>query len=166
MAEENKTTEDKELESLANEFSKKFTAFTDIEGAIIRGHILVEQMLNKSIELTVLNKNEYKTDKFSFAQKAEIGNMLGISTEFKIELNALNKLRNQIAHSLKHEEKYIDVIINNVYNKKSDIFLDKKNKLNSLKTSISFMCGAISFAHVTARQEFIIHEMKMALKRK
>ncbi len=103
----NVDNEDAELKILAGEFAGNFTNFTDIEGVIIRGHILVEQMLNRSIELAVLNKSEFKADKFSFAQKMEIGSMLGISIDFKIELKALNKLRNQIAHSLRYEEKYI-----------------------------------------------------------
>ncbi len=158
--------EDMELEILADEFAKNFTKFSDTEGAIIRGHILIEQMLNQSIELTVLNKSEFKADKFSFAQKTEIGNMLGISIEFKIELNALNKLRNQIAHSLKYEEKYIDVIINGVFSKKSEIFLNKKDKLASLKVAISFICGAICYGHKTARQNFLMQQMKLTIENK
>lgn len=130
---------DCDTENLASEFEKNFTNFSDIEGTIIRGHILIEQMLNHSIELTVPNKSEYKAEKFSFAQKVEIANMLGVSIEFKIELNALNKLRNQIAHSLKYDDKYIDVIINGVRKKKSEIFNNKTNKSSSLKVAISFI---------------------------
>jgi hypothetical protein len=152
--------DENEINFLADKYAKEFTKFSDIEGIIIRGHILIEQSINRSIELTVLTKNEYNADRFSFAQKVQIGNMLGISGDFKTELNSLNKLRNQIAHSLKYDEKYIDIIINEIQKKSSEPFPDKKDKLKSLITAIGFMCGAISHAHNTARLKYILHQDK------
>lgn len=156
--------EEEDEQILAVKHSDDFKKFTDIEGVIIRGHILIEQNLNRSIELTVLLKDEYNADKFSFAQKVQIANMLGITRDFKIELNALNKLRNQIAHSLKYEEKYIDIVINEV-NKKlkesHESFKNKNDKLNSLIYSISFMCGSISQAHSTAKLKFILQQLTL-----
>ncbi|MDI9313026.1 MAG: hypothetical protein QM535_22640 [Limnohabitans sp.] len=156
---ENVKNDDIVLENLANEFSNLFTKFTDIEGIIIRGHILVEQYLNKSIEQTVLHSAEFDVDKFSFAQKINIGNMLGISIDLKNELIALNKLRNQIAHSLKFENKYIELIINGIYSKNNKIFRDKNDKINSLITSISFICGYIAHAHKNAKRNFLVQQI-------
>ena len=166
MKDQTNLDRDAELEGLALEYSKSFTKFSDIEGVIIRGHILIEQALNRSIELTVLNKSEYNADRFSFAQKIQIANMLGISEFFKTELNSLNKLRNQIAHSLKYEEKYIDVIIKGIYKKDSKLFGNKKDKYKSLIIAISFIAGAISYGHEYAKHTLLKKQIESVAKAK
>lgn len=83
---ENLKKEAGKVEGLAKEFANLFTSFTDIEGVIIRGHILVEQNLNRAIEYTIIHPKEYRADKFTFAQKLNIANMLGITIGLKMSL--------------------------------------------------------------------------------
>ncbi|MBK7227240.1 MAG: hypothetical protein IPH96_18190 [Saprospiraceae bacterium] len=112
------TEENKELEKCAEEFASDFKKFTEIEGIIIRGHIVVERQLIKAIERTVSKPMEFEPERLSFSNKLMLSNMLGVSDLFKKELNALNKLRNQVAHSLKYDDKLIVLIIQEV-NKKN-----------------------------------------------
>jgi hypothetical protein len=151
------------VENLANEFAKALIQFSEFEGLIIRGHILVEQSLNRSIELSLLNSLDYESDRFSFSQKIIIGNMLGISGDLKVELNALNKLRNQIAHSLKYDENLVDVIIDQVRKRNSSIFEGKETRLLLLTTAISFLSGIIAASYKSANLKNSIHLLKKQL---
>lgn len=137
---ENETLEFKELAEI---HAKNFKHLTEIESVIIRGHILLEHALNNAIAQSILHKDEYQVDRFTFSQKVIIGYMLGMGITFKKEITAINKLRNQIAHSLKHEEKYIDIIISEI-SKKYPQILNLKSKQLQLGTAISFICGAIA----------------------
>ena len=140
----------KRLEELSKKFADSFSDFTDIEGVIIRGHILVEQSLSQAIEKTILYRKEYKPDRFTFAQKLCIANMLGISNILKHELNWLNSLRNQIAHSLNYEEENVVKIIESVKTKCPDWEEDLPTNMG-LRKAISFICGAIAVSHTHAR---------------
>jgi hypothetical protein len=131
------------LRNLSDEHHDSFTDFSIIEGIIIRGHILVEKTLVKSISEAIYRNDEFYPEKLSFSQKVTIARMLGISVFVKREVNALNKLRNQIAHTLGFEERYIDEIINEI--KKKD--LENKypeNRIQCLKMAISFICFTIT----------------------
>ncbi len=48
-----------------------------------------------------------------------------------------------------------------MFSKQSEIFLNKKDKLTSLRVAISFICGAISYGHEIARQSFLMQQMKL-----
>lgn len=136
---------DKEkINLLAKDHANAFTRLTDLEGMVIRGQVLIESNLNRAIRLSVADNEEYKADKFSFSQILILGHMLGISTAFKAELNALNKLRNQIAHGTAFDEKYVDVIISEIKKKNPEIINLSDKKLKSLGTAISFICGALA----------------------
>ncbi|MGL3000693.1 hypothetical protein [Flavobacterium sp. RSSB_23] len=131
------------LKNLSDEHHDSFTDFSIIEGIIIRGHILVEKSLVKSISEAIYRNDEFYPEKLSFSQKVTIARMLGISVFVKKEVNALNKLRNQIAHTLEFDEQYIDEIINGI--KKKDLENKyPKNRIQSLKMAISFICFTIS----------------------
>jgi len=139
-----KAEKDGYLNRLANEHSTSFKDLTDLEGLIIRGHILIEKALNNSIATVAYKKDEFNPDQFTFAQKASLARLLGISGVLKNEINAFNKLRNQIAHSLEFEEKYLNVIINGIKSKDKEKQYPKTQKVNNLKRAISFMCGIIA----------------------
>ena len=148
------TDENKELEKRAEEFASDFKKFTEIEGIIIRGHIVVERQLIKAIERTVSKPKEFEPERLSFSNKLMLTNMLGVSDVFKKELNALNKLRNQVAHSLKYDDKLIDLIIKEVNNKEQIIDL-KKITEEKLGTAISFISGAISQSSLFDKKNYL-----------
>ncbi|MBS5980216.1 MAG: hypothetical protein KIB51_10905 [Dysgonomonas mossii] len=153
ILEENIKREREKIDELAKDFANSFTTFTDIEGVIIRGHILVEQHLSRAIENTVLRPEEYRADKFTFAQKLHIANMLGISTILKNELSLLNSLRNQIAHSLNYKEKHVVKIIEMTKAKHREWREDLPLNIG-LRRAISFMCGYISMSHNLAKSAY------------
>ena len=144
MSKSKKTSDDSRIAKLAEEHAKQFDKFTEIEGLIIRGHILVERQLNYAIERHVANKNEYKDNRFTFSQKMILSQMLGITKHFKLELKHLNTLRNQIAHSLDFDKNRVDMIIKEVHKKKKEILDLKENRSKNFAIAISFICGAIS----------------------
>jgi len=144
MSKSETNTEDERIAKLAEEHSKQFDKFTELEGLIIRGHILVERQLNYAIERNVAYKSEYKDNRFTFSQKMILSQMLGISKPFKQEIKALNILRNQIAHSLEFDEKRVDLIIQGVHKKESKILNLNNSKVKNFAISISFICGALS----------------------
>jgi len=133
----------RDLKLQAKEFAENFIPFSEIEGAIIRGHILVEKTLNDTIKLAIVQKNEYEPEKFTFTRKLDIANMLGICVPFKKEINALNKLRNQVAHSLQYEEKYIDLICSSMAKIDNNDIYKTNNKLLIFNRAISFLAGCI-----------------------
>ena len=136
-------TFDNNLEEVVSFLDANFNQLSDIEGIILKGHILLEHQLDIAISKEILNKNEYESDKFSFSQKVIIGNMLGICRAFKASINALNKLRNQIAHSLKYEEELMIDLLKPI-NKKYSFIKVSANDLPNLKKGISAICYGIS----------------------
>ena len=74
----------------------------DIESAILKGHILLEYLLNHFIEKANPNvKIEMRT--FTFSTKAKIFEIF-CPNDLSAEIQTLNKLRNQIAHTLEIKE--------------------------------------------------------------
>lgn len=137
---------DDKIQILAEEHAAAFTKLTEMEGMVIRGQVMVESNLNRAIQLSLHDKEEYKPDKFSFSQILIIGHMLGVSNAFKGELNALNKLRNQVAHGIAFDEKYIDIIIQEVKKKSPDSIKPDGPKIAALGAAISFICGALAIS--------------------
>jgi hypothetical protein len=144
MSKSQKNTEEAKIAKLAEEHSKQFDSFTELEGLVIRGHILVERQINYAIERHILNKNEYKDDRFTFSKKMILCKMLGISRHFNQEIKNLNTLRNQIAHSLEFDKNRVDIIIREVYKKKKELLNLNDSREKNFAISISFICGAIS----------------------
>lgn len=120
----------------------------ETEIIILKCHLVIEYALNHLI--TKVGKNRLDIDKarFTFSNKTKIAQLLGLfereSDELKIFINDLNKIRNQIAHSLSYDEKLIEKICNY-----PDSYDEKKwkNKSDFLKVMIriktSYMCGMI-----------------------
>jgi hypothetical protein len=143
-----------EINKEAEEFVSDFKRFTELEGIIIRGHIVVERQLIKAIEKSVAKPDEFVPERLSFSNKLMITHMLGISDKFKTELNSLNKLRNQVAHSLEYDNKLLQLIINEV-NKKKQI-TDKSTPIEAqLGTAISFISGAICQSSLIVKKKFL-----------
>lgn len=86
----------------------------DLELIILKGHILLEYILNQIINIKSDNNLEIENTNFSFNQKIEILVILNIiennSDIFQI-LKNWNTLRNQIAHRLNFDRKLVDKLI-------------------------------------------------------
>lgn len=146
--------ENDDIKTLANQHAKDFKKFTETEGIIIRGHIVVERQLIRAIEMSVENPREFDPEKLSFSNKVMIAHMMGISDLFKVELKSLNKLRNQVAHSLQLDPKLLHLIIDEV-NKKQVVIVKSMTIEVQFGTAISFICGAISQANLKVKKELL-----------
>lgn len=146
--------ENDDIETLADQHANDFKRFTETEGIIIRGHIVVERQLIRAIEMSVDKPSEFDPERLTFSNKLMVAHMLGISDLFKVELKSLNKLRNQVAHSLQFDTKMLHLIIDEV-NKKQAV-IDKSMPIEvQLGTAISFICGAISQANLKVKKELL-----------
>ena len=86
----------------------------DLELIVLKGHILLEYLLNQIINVKSDYNLEIENTTFSFNQKIEILVILNIiennSDIFQI-LKSWNNLRNQIAHKLYFDRKLVDKLI-------------------------------------------------------
>jgi hypothetical protein len=143
-----------EIETLADQHANEFKRFTKLEGIIIRGHIVVERQLIRAIEMSVEKPNEFDPERLTFSNKLMLAHMHGISDLFKVELKSLNKLRNQVAHSLQFDTKLLSLIIDEV-NKKQPLIDSTKPIEVQIGTAISFICGAISQSNLKVKKELL-----------
>ena len=86
----------------------------DLELLILKGHLLLEYLVNQIINIKSDNNFDVENSSFSFNQKIEILVILKIiekdSEAFNI-LKTWNTLRNQIAHKLYFDRKLIDKLV-------------------------------------------------------
>lgn len=92
--------------------SSELSGITDIQLLILKGHIIVEYTLNCYLEaISKSDDTDFFHENFSFIDKIKIlkhFGELGDKNENLIkELTLLNKLRNEIAHSLKFNRKHL-----------------------------------------------------------
>jgi len=151
-----------------SQHSERFNLLTTLESIIIRGHILIEHELNCAIEKCILYKNEFKADKFSFSQKILIANMLGITKHFKDEIILINKLRNQIAHSLSYDSQLVDSIINRMTQLDKDLH-KIADRSQAFARVVSFICGGLAIMPYGIRElqflEYQIERLKSVTKK-
>ncbi|MCH4824548.1 hypothetical protein ML462_15350 [Gramella lutea] len=106
-----KEIKDKDFESILR---TELEGINDLELMILKGHILIEYSLNKFID--DINEGNLDIDKtnFNFSSKIRIAEFLGLfkkKDHLKESIDDINKLRNQIAHQLKYDEKLMQKII-------------------------------------------------------
>nr|WP_295706222.1 hypothetical protein [uncultured Lacinutrix sp.] len=126
-----------ELENKENPLIDNFLSHLfdcrDIDNLIIKGHILTEHALHFFIEMSAIEKVDFKKIKFTYSNKIEIAKLFGLfkkHPKLYNELRQLNKLRNSIAHRLKYDEKLLSEFLKGFDNYKT---LFKSQKLNQLE---------------------------------
>jgi hypothetical protein len=114
--------------------------------AILTCHIIVEFMLNKFIEFAAVAQTDISKERFSFAQKLSLFHMFGFAPDPTVipSLDLLNRLRNQVAHSLDLDRKQIDVLIGiNSEDPRDTDGLDDRKRIRAIKLITTFICGQI-----------------------
>lgn len=152
------------LLKLAEENNDLFKHLNELEGLIIRAHLIVEKNLNRIIEVVVINPS-YRPEKFSFSQKLEIAKMLGaIVPEFESPIRLLNKLRNQIAHSFHFDSSTLkDLTVQISKNFKNIADVENRNDVEIFKESIILLTSYLSLADHIAKLKFKIRSMKESM---
>ncbi len=129
--------------------SKHITNINDIELLILKGHLLVEYILNKYIDSFSDHGKRMEESKFTFSQKIHVCKILGLFSAdgdtLEEQILILNKIRNQIAHSLSFKRS----LLNQLYKfhpKFKDRFkneIGKRKDILLLTTIIPYVCGNI-----------------------
>ena len=99
----NKIKEESDFEKLIQE---SLESLEDVELILLKGHLVIEQLLTELLEQTLNEPERLKSIKPMFAKKLEFylaisGNSI-ISEGLEVILKDLNSLRNKLAHNLKH----------------------------------------------------------------
>lgn len=138
-----------------HEFTESQLAeINDLELLIIKGHILVEYTINCYLEAISNSTNsDFFNENFSFSNKIKIikhfGNLGDENDNLIKELTILNRIRNDIAHSLTYKKAHLNELFSELAKKNPSGFIANKN--NSIKIrfigSISFLTGAIFTAY-------------------
>lgn len=100
--------EDKVLKNLEKLLKENLESLEDVELILLKGHLVVEQILTELLEQSLKEPKRLKTMNLMFAKKLEIylsisGNGI-ISEGLEEILKDLNALRNKLAHDLKHPQ--------------------------------------------------------------
>src|SRR5258708_9990276 len=121
-----------------------------IDLLIIKGHILIEYAMNKFIDDFSEHNKSIEDTRFTFYQKVQICKILGLffikeNDELEIEIIALNKLRNEIAHKLTFTRETLETLFK--YHPDEEKVLERfkphTRDLKMLRWIIMFMCGNI-----------------------
>lgn len=129
---------------------KELSSISDMQLLILKGHILVEYTLNCFLEaISKSDDPNFFKENFSFAHKIQIvkhfGPLLHGNAVLVKELTLLNRLRNNIAHSLSYDEKHLVELFAELNKKDPDsIYVDKqKSSIVKLKSAILFLSGVL-----------------------
>jgi hypothetical protein len=115
--------------------------------AILVCHIIVEFTLNKFIEFAAPAQTNVTRERFSFAQKISILHMLGFPPDPSLipSLDILNRLRNQVAHTLDLDREQVDLLIRiNDGESNERKTLDDRARVKAVKLITRFICGHIA----------------------
>ncbi|MBS1600607.1 MAG: hypothetical protein JST75_20450 [Bacteroidetes bacterium] len=91
---------------------KQLEGIENVELFILKGHILIEYALNKYIDSFSQHDESFEDARFGFASKIQICKILGlffgnVNDNLERQLLIINKIRNQIAHTLDFEERLL-----------------------------------------------------------
>ncbi|WP_280760312.1 hypothetical protein [Prescottella agglutinans] len=79
-------------------------AGTKVLEVMLKGHLWLESLLNKTLELTFTDPSAFDLDRAQFAQKVNLAQALGlIDSGEAASIRLVNKLRNRLAHELSGE---------------------------------------------------------------
>ena len=120
----------KEKNPLIDKFLSHLFDCRDTDNLIIKGHILTEHALHFYIEMKAVEKVDFKKVKFTYSNKIEIAKLFGLfknDPQLYNELKQLNKLRNSIAHRLKHDDKILTEFLKGFNRYKSAFGSDRVN---------------------------------------
>jgi hypothetical protein len=117
---------------------------------ILKSHIIVEYTMNCYLEaISKSDDSDFFKENFSFSEKIKMVKYfgeLGNKEENLIkELTLLNKLRNDIAHSLTYNQIHLNELFAELEKKNPKGFYSNKLKSDNEKIvgAVAFLCGAI-----------------------
>jgi len=121
---------------------------------ILKCHLMVEFMFNQYIDIIAPTEGIIESERFTFKQKQTLLHLLGFPADplFMPSIDIINKLRNQVAHTLAIDRNTIDNLIRlNADEPKQARNLTDAQRATWLKHITKFICwmilGAIEAKH-------------------
>jgi hypothetical protein len=102
------------IEEVLKMISDNLPKDDNLELLILKGHILLEYLMNQSIVIKSDNNYEIERSSFSFNQKIEILvilNLIENNSQIYQVLKIFNNLRNQIAHKFTFDRTLVDKLV-------------------------------------------------------
>lgn len=118
----------------------------NLDLVILKGHILLEYMLNQFITLMAPTQIDIKKLNISFRHKIEIVHMLGMlkfPPFFYVTLDIFNSLRNQVAHELTINRGLVDKLIKYNSEEIGSVPEDDKVRAKAIKKIVRFWCWVL-----------------------
>ncbi|MCK4815181.1 hypothetical protein KA005_05375, partial [bacterium] len=139
-----------ELEKLSMKISellkKNIPRSRNLDLVILKCHLLIEFMIDQSINLFSEHKVEIQRERFSFYQKITLLHILGFPPNPTIlpSIELINKIRNQVAHTLSVDRDMVDTLIK-INSEDPETFQvgDDSERVKAIKTITRFICGAL-----------------------
>ena len=127
---------------------KELGGINDIQLLILKGHIIVEYTLNCYLEsISKADDSNFFKENFTFAHKINLAKHFGdLSDKESLikELTLLNKLRNDLSHSLKYNNKHLEGLFSEINKKAQNTgFTKQKTDIEKTKWAIGFISGAL-----------------------
>jgi hypothetical protein len=96
------------LNRYIDEFKKHMMAFDELALAVLKGHLIIEGVLDNIILVMFFNAEHIANIRFGFANKVQMARALALRQNKRPIwdlISAINELRNAIAHSLTGERR-------------------------------------------------------------
>lgn len=159
----------RELEKLSRniqEFLKnQIPKSKNLDLVILKCHLLIEYMMDQLINLFSKHKIDITKERFTFYQKISLLHILGFPADPTIlpSIEIINKLRNQVAHTLSIDRGLIDTLLKiNCEDPDSFRTPNDNERAGGIKSITKFICGAlmgiIEAHHVDAYEETLSTE--------
>lgn len=85
----------------------------DLELIIVKGHIIIEFVLNHFLHSYFSKADELENCKLGFTQKVSLIKAIGVNLDEVSEMiNLVTKLRNDISHRLTYNKRHLSTLIN------------------------------------------------------
>jgi len=122
-----------------------FPRTTNLEYAILKGHLIIEYALTEYIRCHSRVFIEREKVKFSFSQKLEIAYLMGFGVNDPTlfpTVEAFNRVRNQVAHTFSLDSKVVDELIR-INSEDYDTLEIKsdKQRISGLRKICLWVCG-------------------------
>src|SRR5580700_8136058 len=121
---------------------------THVDLLIIKGHILVEYVMNKFIDTFSKHNQAAQDIRFTFYQKIHVCKILGLfysneSDRLEQQVLILNKLRNEIAHKLSFKRSLLEDLFRHYPDEENVLerFKPKTRDLKKLRWIIVYICA-------------------------
>jgi hypothetical protein len=134
-------------ESLSTTARQQFPRTSNLEYAILKMHLIIENALAQYIRCTSAVLVEPESLRFSFAQKLEIAVLHGFGNGCPTSvpsIEILNRIRNQVAHRFEFERRLVHELVQINTEDVDAARLTDRQLIASLRRWCFFVCGMIA----------------------